>query len=667
MLSDPATRTVWTGDYSFGVFRYQNDSAKFSYYGMNTQDTASLQSSLINDLANDKEGNIWIATSSGGVSRFSPKSQSFKTFLMQDGLPENTINAVQCDQHGNLWLGTFKGLTCINPEGKLIHHYDKRAGLPFTGFNTPISTNNKGELLTGVAHGFIHFHPDSLQIQTSPFPVVITSARQGNKPIDSETSPLLAYDENEFLIEFAALTYTLPAQVTYLYKLDGYDQDWVNVGNLHSAHYTNLGDGDYIFQVKAIDHSGRSSSNIARLSFTIRPPFWKEAWFIGILIGAALGGLYYWRRTLQQKIKSQQILNQVATSLYSKSTLEEVFWAVAKSCIDLLHFEDCVVYMLQTDREVLIQKAAAGPKSNEPYQIMNPIEIPVGKGIVGHVARTGKPEIIRNTTHDQRYIIDDQLRLSEIAVPIIVEGKVFGVIDSEHCKKNFYSKWHLSMLQEIAAICSSKIGRYFAEDQIRSKVARDLHDDMGSTLSSIKIMSNIAIEKNEPGTALNYLKSIRQNATAMQESMSDMVWAINPENDNVEQVIIRMKEFCAEILEPMNIQYAFYEDGDFSFVKLDLNTRKDFYLIFKEALNNAAKYSQCTAVMIHLRHQGSAISLSIEDNGKGFDTQVSSSGNGLRNMKHRAQAIAARLAIESHVGKGTLVKMEIPSSHDRGI
>ncbi len=120
----------------------------------------------------------------------------------------------------------------------------------------------------------------------------------------------------------------------------------------------------------------------------------------------------------------------------------------------------------------------------------------------------------------------------------------------------------------------------------------------------------------------------------------------------MEQVIIRMKEFCAEILEPLNIQYAFFEDGDLSFfVKLDLSTRKDFYLIFKEALNNAAKYSQCTAVMIHLHHQGSGISLSIEDNGKGFDTQVLSSGNGLRNMKHRAQAIAARLSIESSRGK----------------
>lgn len=663
----PESRTVWFGDYSFGAFRYQQDSAKFTYFGMDAQDSTTLHSSLVNDLAKDKDGNIWVATNSGGVSNFSARTQRFKTLNMQNGLPENTINNIQVDHRGNLWLGSFKGLTCITPDGKIIRHYDKSAGLPFTGFNTPITLNVRGELLTGVAHGFIRFHPDSLQITTSEFPVVISMAKQGEQTIEPETSPVFSYNQNEFIIEFAALTYSLPTQVTYYYKLDGYDHHWINAGNSHAARYTNLSEGEYTFKVKAVDHSGRPSSNTATLSFTIRPPFWKEIWFIGILLAAILVALHYWRRMLQRKIRSQQILNQVATSLYSKSTIEDVFWAVAKNCIDLLHFEDCVVYMLQPDRGMLIQKAAAGPKSTEPYQVVNPIEISLGSGIVGHVAKTGKPEIIRNTSRDQRYIVDDQRRLSEIAVPIIVEGKVFGVIDSEHCRKNFYSAWHLDMLQEIASICSSKIGRYFAEDQIRSKVARDLHDDMGSTLSSIKIMSNIALEKNEPATALHYLKTIRQNATAMQESMSDMVWAINPENDSVEQVIIRMKEFCAEILEPLNIQYAFYEEGDFSYIKLDLNTRKDFYLIFKEALNNAAKYSTCTAVLIHLRYTNGGISLSIEDNGKGFDTTATSSGNGLRNMNYRARSIAASLVIESKAGKGTSVKVEIPSSHDRGI
>jgi signal transduction histidine kinase len=203
------------------------------------------------------------------------------------------------------------------------------------------------------------------------------------------------------------------------------------------------------------------------------------------------------------------------------------------------------------------------------------------------------------------------------------------------------------------------------EENIRSKVARDLHDDMGSTLSSIKIMSNIALEKKEPELSQTYLRSIRQNAASMQESMSDIVWAINPENDTIEKVMIKMKEFAAEILEPMNIQYEFHDQGDFNISRMDLNTRKDFYLIFKEAINNAAKYSQCSRIKIELIRSKSSIEL-IHDNGKGFDPLVRHAGNGLKNMRYRANNIGASFTLESQPESGTRIHVNI-QSHDQGM
>lgn len=666
LLSDPAHRTVWIGDFGRGVIHYSLDTRTSHRYTTETDEPLRLPSTSINALALDRNGDVWIATNSGGVCKYVQSEKKFIRYSMNTGLPENTVNALQCDHHGNLWLGSFKGLTCMNVSGRIIKHYDQNTGLPFTGFVSPLTVTSKGELLTGVANGYLKFHPDSLRVTTPAFPVTITAVQQGNRTIDPREPLSFPYDQNEFTFQFSALTYTLPQQVTYFYTLEGYDKGWINARNNHSARYTNLGEGHYTFKVKAVDHSGRASANAATVAFMVEPPFWKREWFVGVLLAIVITSIVLWIQVLQRRIRSQKILNQVATSLYAQSTLEDVFWTVAKNCIDLLHFKDCVVYVVQADRGMLVQKAAAGPKSIEPYQIFNPIEIPLGKGIVGTVAQTGKPEIIRNTAKDPRYIIDDQVRFSEIAVPVFIEGRVFGVIDSEDHRKNFYSRWHLTMLKGIAAICSSKIGRYFAEDQIRSKVARDLHDDIGSTLSSIRIMSNIALEKNEPTTALNYLKAILQNATAMQESMSDMVWAINPKNDTLEEVIIRMKEFSAEILEPLNILYDFMENGDLSHVKLDLSTRKDLYLIFKETLNNIVKYSGCNAVMIHLFHTPAGIRLEIEDNGKGFDTSRTYSGNGLHNMRDRAQAIGATLEIESVPSKGTMVRVSIPS-HDQGI
>lgn len=659
--ADPAHQAIWISDFSYGAFRYDEITKKSFYHGMDTNDPRFLQSSLSTSLTLDQQGNIWIATTSGGVSTYSNTEKRFTTYSMRTGLLENTIHAIEADRVGTLWLASSKGLTRMKTNGEIVRHYDKDSGLPFSGFTTPFSINSKGELLIGIANGFLKFHPDSLHITSTDFPVVITSWMQGEK-VMHEPHGEFSYHQNEFTINFAALTYSLPHRTKYLYKLDGYDKDWITATDKPSAHYTNLGSGDYTFHVKAMDYNGRESLSTSQLSFTVLPPFWKTIWFMALVAATAAYGLFWWTRRMQRKIHAQKVLNRIATSLYEQNTIEDVFWKVATNCIEHLKFSDCVVYLLVEDRSVLIQKSAAGPKSTTLYQIHNPIEIPLGKGIVGSVALSGEPEIVPDTRKDRRYIVDDRSRLSEIAVPIIVEGKVFGVIDSEHETKNFYSRWHLYMLREIAVICSAKIGRYFVEEVIRSKVARDLHDDIGSTLSSIKIMSSIAIGKNDPVAAQNYLKSISQNANIMQESMSDMVWAINPENDTMEKVIIRMREFAAEILEPLDIHYEFLEEGDFSPVRLNLNTRKHFFLIYKEAVNNVAKYSQCRRVTIDLVRYPNGIVLRIRDDGKGFDpVHISNgSGNGLKNMKHRATSIRGTIQIESVPGSGTSIILKAP-------
>jgi LytS/YehU family sensor histidine kinase len=145
--------------------------------------------------------------------------------------------------------------------------------------------------------------------------------------------------------------------------------------------------------------------------------------------------------------------------------VDDILWDVAKNCIGRLQFEDCVIYLVDEKRNVLVQKAAHGPKSPGKNEIYLPIEIPLGKGIVGSVAMSGKGEIIGDTTMDPRYILDDQLRYSEITVPIISHGKVLGVIDCEHSQKRFFTSKHLSILTTIASLCANKIVRAMAEEE----------------------------------------------------------------------------------------------------------------------------------------------------------------------------------------------------------
>lgn len=200
--------------------------------------------------------------------------------------------------------------------------------------------------------------------------------------------------------------------------------------------------------------------------------------------------------------------------------------------------------------------------------------------------------------------------------------------------------------------------RLIEVERVRNSIARDLHDDIGSTLSSINIMSRVALLEGN-GNAQNYLQRIGDQSERIMEDMDDMVWSINPRNDSISQVITRMREFAAEIFEVRNIEYHFSET-----IKSDLaitaDQRKNLFLIFKETVNNAAKYSEASRVQINLYRQNQVLVMRVEDNGKGFDEQAVKTGNGLRNLRERAREIKGELTLKSSLGEGTEIELHFP-------
>ncbi|HKL90917.1 MAG TPA: histidine kinase, partial [Allomuricauda sp.] len=152
-----------------------------------------------------------------------------------------------------------------------------------------------------------------------------------------------------------------------------------------------------------------------------------------------------------------------------KENEEDILWDVAKNCISKLDFVDCVIYLVDDNQSILVQKAAYGPKSPKDRTIYNPVEITIGEGITGSVAKTGKPELVMDTSQDSRYIIDDDTRLSEICVPIAYEEQLYGVIDCEHPEKGFFTERHLKMLLAIASICAIKVKSVRANSALLEK------------------------------------------------------------------------------------------------------------------------------------------------------------------------------------------------------
>jgi signal transduction histidine kinase len=210
---------------------------------------------------------------------------------------------------------------------------------------------------------------------------------------------------------------------------------------------------------------------------------------------------------------------------------------------------------------------------------------------------------------------------------------------------------------------------------VRTRIATDLHDDIGSSLSKIAILSEVVRQKNGiggNGAEVNGknepLEIIANTSREMVDSMSDIVWAINPERDNLSDLIQRMRRFAEDILDAQNLDYKFIVPEHLREIALGADVRRDVYLIFKECVNNLAKYAEASEAIIEIKLENNYLHVGIADDGRGFDveyilnngTASGFGGNGLRNMKRRAGNFGGAIEIESAVGAGTRIVLQIP-------
>jgi signal transduction histidine kinase len=193
--------------------------------------------------------------------------------------------------------------------------------------------------------------------------------------------------------------------------------------------------------------------------------------------------------------------------------------------------------------------------------------------------------------------------------------------------------------------------------KLRNKIATDLHDDIGSTLSSISIFSQMAQEQSKDTVPM--LETIGESSRKMLDAMADIVWTIKPENDQFEKIIMRMRSFAYELLGAKKIDFEFIADESVEKFKLPMEVRRNLYLIFKEATNNMVKYAGANKAMFAIKGGKNELTMMIRDNGKGFDVSKSTEGNGLKNMKKRAIEIGGQLIIDSNPGNGTLIEIRI--------
>jgi signal transduction histidine kinase/ligand-binding sensor domain-containing protein len=240
-----------------------------------------------------------------------------------------------------------------------------------------------------------------------------------------------------------------------------------------------------------------------------------------------------------------------------------------------------------------------------------------------------------------------QITQNEVSIPFEIEYP-------------FYRTWWfftMIFILSIAAVYAIFRYRELQKEKLeklRRRIAQDLHDDIGSSISNIKLLSELQIMK---GSTDSNFPLIVSNAKYVLENMSDIIWNINPQNDDFNKLVDKIKLNAIEVLEKHNIELEFDIDEDFEGIKMDLNKRRDLYLLCKEAINNIAKYAQAKKVKLTLHNNNRMIEFTIIDDGCGFDINKVSKGNGLKFMKSRAQSLNGTIDIQSKEGEFTSIKL----------
>jgi signal transduction histidine kinase len=229
----------------------------------------------------------------------------------------------------------------------------------------------------------------------------------------------------------------------------------------------------------------------------------------------------------------------------------------------------------------------------------------------------------------------------------------------------FWQTWWFRLLCVLAIVSLAyafyryRINQLMKMQAVRNRISTDLHDEIGATLSGIGILSTIAkqqIDQQHP--AFSLLGRITDDAQTVGNSIDDIVWSINPKNDELGNIVARMSRHAAELLDAKSIDYQIVTPDKMEDVKMSMEQRREVFLIFKEAVNNLIKYARCKKALIEIKVENKNFHLLISDDGLGFDTSKISNRNGITNMKNRAEKLKGALRVDSKIGEGTTVSLD---------
>lgn len=309
---------IWLSTAGNGLVCLNMTTQKITKYTTGKPMADSISSSDITSLFIEEDGNIWLGTKGGGLNYFDRQKKTFRHFMEDDGLCNNSVYCLVKDNNGKIWLGTSQGLSCFDPATKKFKNYFRADGLINNEYNRHSACKlPDGTIFMGGMNGIDFFHPDSLVLNNSKPSVQLTDFKIFNQSNYPGKTAELTHDQNFISIEFAAMDFNNPAANKFAYMLEGADNDWVILEGRNFTNYSYLQPGHYRFLVKAANSDGVWNDEPASFTFTILPAWYQTWWFIAIVIAMIAAVIYtLFRYRLQQKLRILQVRNRLHRDLH---------------------------------------------------------------------------------------------------------------------------------------------------------------------------------------------------------------------------------------------------------------------------------------------------------------------------------------------------------------
>lgn len=654
-FAEDASGKLWIGLYGGNVLRYRN--GHFQRFGS----AEGLPNGILRAIYLDSAHRLWLATGEGGAVRVDDPQADAPHFIRYDrtkGLASDQVTCFTEDQWGRIYIGTGRGVDQLDVTTGQIKHFTTADGLPNSFVNVALR-DRAGTLWFGTLQGLARLIPQPPQPRTPP-PILLSEFNVAGKPFrlsvlgTTEFNGLtLQPQENQLRIQFFGLSFVPGEVLRYQYKLDGAPGDWSAPSDQRTVNYANLSPGAYRFLVRAVASDGTVSAQPATIRLRVLAPIWRRWWFLVSCAAAVGAAAFVFTRAGRTRARAMR-------------ESEARFRTLAETASDAI---------------ITIDAAGLIVFAN-----------PAVEQIFGHaiIAMIGKdltmlmPEYLRQL-HQQgfaRYQQTGQRHLSWRAIELpglhhdgheIPLELSFGEFEQQG------QRYFTGIVRDITerkraaeALQQARDERLRELERVRRRIATDLHDDIGSSLTQISILSEVLRQRLNPATGAptsvgqsqinEPLQLIANASRELVDSMSDIVWAINPQKDHLRDLTQRLRRFAADSFTARNIKFQLRLPESLETaedVQLGANLRREVFLIFKEGVNNMIKHSGCTEADIELNIVDGMLNLRLQDNGQGFDLASESDGHGLASMLDRAKGIGGQFQITSKPGIGTTITLSV--------